>query len=253
MTVINLQKFITDYVRNPKIRRFPFGSIDQYNFDPGEKQLLKDLDFNILNKLAIDLQRKRAKRLEQQFPEFFEMIKYSGSYSDYLEEYLSKFNEAYITPENEMKNFIQFSTCYIENNNSPEYFIDVAKYCYYLSLTLIQSFETSPNEGDIKIDCPLQIVRPFNIIKLNYDFESIMEMIDGEKDKPIIRKHSIIVQKDFYEPGDLIINEVDEQLLDMLVSNYSLCEILNSFNNNEDVKEFVIDLYNSNSISHKEN
>ncbi|QAS54740.1 hypothetical protein [Halobacillus litoralis] len=256
MTVINLQKFITDYVRNPKVRRFPIESIESYKFELNEKKLLKELDFNILNKLAINLQNKRSKRLEQQFPEFVMGLKHHNCYAEYIENYLSKFTEAYLTPQYEMENFMEFSVNYIKENSLPEYFIDMANYCYFLSKTMIEEFDSVANERDVDRHIPLMINRPFNIVNLDYDIDSVLEMVEGERDEPIARKHIILVQKDFFEPEDLIINEVDEQILSMLRSNYSLNDILANFKNPAysqlEVKEYLTELYKSNLISYKE-
>jgi len=257
-TIINIQSFISHYLRNYEIRKtckFKEKSVlfSKFNFSEIEIKLFNQIDFILLERLANKLQKERINNLKNNFHEFYNYLKEQNK-EDIFRNFVNN-DTGSLNPVKEIDRFYTYAKDYLNKTESTKYIKDLLDYTYNFTLVSKSKLTDSNNVIELDFAAPIYIKKPYKVFSLNYDVESF-SMNNMSKEKPTYQKtYKMLIQKNYLEPTEIHFFEIEDDdnffvFLEQGITPIDLIHKAYTSEQGNEWREQIIELYELNVIGH---
>jgi len=262
MTVLNLQRFITSYVRDMNLRE-TFKSVNDkeewftsFGLTPKEILLATQLDTAILDVTAANLLRERIQKREVEFTEFCAVLRQCGGFEDFMTDFVRQYPDGLLTREVEIRRFVEFGSNFMREKVFSKAMTELLHYSYNMS-EISKSPRIDPfNETPLNIEHPIYLKRPFRLVEFTYDMSQLVDNPDirsfGDLESLPRKRNKVLFQKDYTQPVSCTVFEVDDDILfEFINGGFSYQEILQQASESgtrERWEQIITDLYTNESI-----
>ncbi|QTN96103.1 hypothetical protein J6600_01980 [Bacillus sp. LJBV19] len=256
MSTLQLQTFLTCYIRNNSLReRMKSQSTEnilyEYDLSKEELKLIETLDFTQLNRTADHLEEERKGKRCADFSEFTSVLQQANLFDSFFSSFTQSYTDGFLTSEIEAERFLEHAHKYISDNSLPDILADLATYSYQVFRISQVEIQDVYNKNKLNWNKPLFLKRPFSKKTFSYN---LMEIINNENIKKIedietIQKKetTYLFQKDYSNLISSNIFEVDDsvffRLVEQNLTGYEILNRANSINEKGKWRDLISELY----------
>jgi hypothetical protein len=264
MKVLNLQTFITRYIREASFRdeyqKNKERLYEELKLSDSEKKIINQLNVDLLDQTAnLVLKERRDKRIAD-FEEFCSIMQQCNLFDDFFLDYVNTVTDGPLTPNVEAVRFYEFSKYYIEKNNLPPILNDLLEYSLRVFQVSSAPIESPNNKAPLDWDKKLFIKEPYQIKKFQYDISWALNnpSITSADDLYLTPRTqaTFLIQKDYLDPANINVFEIDDTELFQLISHsFTANEILSQTKDEQkknNRRETIIDCYDQDIIGNME-
>lgn len=211
MSLAMVQKLITRTMRDAEfrvaLRGADFDQIaDEYGLDSAERDAVRAIEPDYLDKIANFALRQRAQRREAEFALFLNALFTHTHREAFFREYHQAVTVGQFGRLEEARRFVDFAFEFVLRHRLPDYLLDVLRF----SLHVLELAET-PKEipagvvdinGVDRVNASIRVLlrKPYSVVSFQHDILLLANEDEAYTRNPVPRAKTLLLQRDWRQP-----------------------------------------------------
>jgi hypothetical protein len=211
MSLARVQNLITRTMRDAEFRVTLRGAdfdkiVDKYDLDPAERDAVRAIRPDYLDKIAGLVLRQRIQRREAEFALFLNALFAHTHREAFFREYHQAVTVGQFGRLEEARRFVDFAFEFVLRHQLPGYLLDVLRFSLHV-LELAETPKEIPadvvnNDGADQVTASTRVLlrKPYSVVSFQYDILLLATEDEAYTCNPVPRAKTLLLQRDWRQP-----------------------------------------------------